>query len=104
MTLFDPGPPLEHEELSRAQKITRRNNELLAAGIHPATRRPLFVGTGETCATCTHHVVVHVQRRYHKCERHRLGPSASENSDIRVSWAACVLYEPGETAVAFRAR
>lgn len=106
MTLFDLGPEQPAEVKSRGQRITELNIRMFGAGIHPATRRSLFVGTGETCASCVHHVVVHVNRRYHKCAQHHLGPSRSEHSDIRVSWPACALYEPreGETRVLFVAR
>lgn len=94
MTLFDPGPalpPPPPDTRSYTERLTARNRDLLAAGVHPATRRGLLDGDA-TCATCAHHVVVHVNRRFHKCEKHRLGVSASEASDIRVSWPACVLY------------
>lgn len=97
--LFDVEPfggPIgpEEEHLSAGQKLTIRNNRSLAAGIHPATLRPLAPGDW-TCATCEHHEIVdHRSRTYHKCELHRLGMRHSEASDIRVSWAACTLYLP----------
>lgn len=96
MTLFDPGAPVEVDVvLSATQRITRRNAELLAAGRHPATLLPLWIGTGETCATCVHHSApLRNTRRYHKCDHHHLGPSRSEASDIRVGWPACALYRP----------
>lgn len=98
-TLFDPGPlPAETPvELSRGQKLTRANKALLGQGRHPATRLPLLDPEWEfTCGGCHHHVAVdHHRRRYHKCARGRLGLSASEASDIRVSWPACTLYRIG---------
>lgn len=94
MTLFDPGPPAEVPvDLSRGQRMTMLHRRMLAAGVHPATRRPLFVGTGEKCGTCNHHHAYqrHV-RTYHKCDLHTLGESRSEASDIRIGWPACALY------------
>lgn len=99
--LFDPGPvsiPPAEAGMSYGQRLTIQNRRLLEAGTHPATRRPLLIGTGETCATCVHHLVASQNRTYHKCDKHRLGASSSEASDIRVSWPACVLYEPEGTS------
>jgi hypothetical protein len=100
-TLFDTSPlPTEQPvELSRGQKLTARNRALLDQGRHPATRLPLLDPAWEfTCGGCDHHVVIHHHTRtYHKCARHRLGISASEASDIRVSWPACTLYRIGPT-------
>ena len=92
--LFDPGPPAETpvpEVMSATQRLTRRNQKLLEGGIHPATRRPVLT-TGDRCGDCVHHVVVRHDRAWHKCEKHQLGISHSEASDIRVGWPACTLY------------
>lgn len=69
---------------------------LLAAGIHPATRAALFIGTGETCEQCASFVAYDFRhnRRLFKCRQHRLGVSRSEASDIRKSWPACALFTP----------
>ncbi len=103
-TLFDPGPATvttvkERPGLSADARRTIRNRELIAAGVHPATRQPILV-TGLTCATCGHHrAVTHYTSRektWHKCALHRLGVSHSAASDIRTSWPACVLYQTGD--------
>lgn len=85
----------KREGESATQRLTRRNNELLDGGTHPATRRPLFIGTGEQCGGCQfHHAYRYHNKTFHKCEMHRLGESHSAASDVRVSWPACVLFEP----------
>jgi len=101
-TLFDPGPATPTptgQPLSVDARRTIRNRELIAAGVHPATRQPILI-TGLTCATCAHHrAVTHYTSRaktWHKCDLHRLGTSHSAASDIRTSWPACVLYQPGD--------
>lgn len=83
-------------ERARRTDYTAANNARLARGIHPATRVPLWIGTGERCGTCAHHQIIGAgnKHRLHKCAQHRLGMSASEASDIRVSWPACALYRP----------
>lgn len=96
MTLFDiPVLVRPSDGESATQKVTRRNRQRLAAGIHPATGRTLFVGTGETCGECqfARCFAGSGRRRYWKCEKHRLGMSNSMASDIRVSWPACALFE-----------
>jgi hypothetical protein len=80
----DPG-----ESVTRRR--TRRNNELIAAGRHPATGAALIdAGWHYRCGDCSHAVRFHVgNKKFWKCELHRLGMSASEASDIRVGWPAC---------------
>lgn len=97
MTLFDVPvvvrPPAEKE--SATQRLTRRNKEKLASGVHPATHRKLREPLGAACGDCVHAKNYgHHDRSYWKCEKHRLGMSHSSSSDIRKSWPACVLYEP----------
>lgn len=98
--LFDPGPPLprpadEWEQLSIGARRTVRQRQLLAEGIHPATRLPLLDEGGHTCGDCQLHrtIVWTKNRTFHKCERHRLGLSHSAASDIRVGWPACTAFE-----------
>lgn len=83
--------------LSPGAKRNAKNRALLAVGIHPATRRPLYQGTGvEQCGNCVHHHAYANYRpgkTFHKCDRHRLGESHSEASDIRVGWPGCELWE-----------
>ena len=96
MTLFDPGPGSEPDEpLSADRRRKIRNDALIAGGIHPATRHTIATGELRTCRDCAHAINVHVARSYWKCERHRLGMSASAASDIRLSWPACSLFEEG---------
>lgn len=81
------------EALSAGQKLTKRNNDLIAKGKHPATLLPLL-GSDDTCGACAHHQ--HYNYRagsYHKCDVHRLGESHSAASDVRVGWPACVRFE-----------
>lgn len=97
-TLFELDPirvPPPGTELvpSAGRRLTLRNNESLARGVHPATRKPV-AANGETCGTCAHHRHYDWHNRsYHKCAKHRLGESHSAASDIRVSWPACALWE-----------
>lgn len=85
----------EGESVDRAR--TRKNNEILAAGRHPATRLRLLPHpeglSPRTCGECLHHVAVGHSRTYHKCDVSRLGISASAASDIRLKWPACELFE-----------
>lgn len=102
--LFDPGPAVEPNpflvpSISATRRRTERNRDMLRDGVHPATYRRLLVveeGTKPwTCGACKFAKKVGGGRRdYWKCERHRLGMSASEASDIRISWPACELFQP----------
>ena len=99
VTLFDlpdlPVQPPEPKE-SAGRRLTRRNNDLIAQGIHPATHHPIVAELG-TCGTCTHaHQYQHHNRTYWKCALHRLGQSHSAASDIRSGWAACSLHTTRE--------
>lgn len=102
MTLFDPGPPNiteQDQKLSATQRLTQRRNTMLAAGTHPTTRRPLLPvsgQTGPTCGGCEHHLVKHRGNTYHKCAKAKGGLTGGPASDVRVSWPACVLFEPVE--------
>lgn len=90
-------PDGRHKDLSADARRTARQRDLLAAGVHPATGRPLLAGSEATCASCVHATAVHRgNTRAWKCEVHRLGMSHSAASDIRVSWPACELYERQE--------
>lgn len=91
---LDPLPPApEPEPLSAGRRLTIRNSDSLARGIHPATGQRLAVN-GETCKTCTHHLHLDWHNRsFHKCAKHRLGLTHSSASDIRTSWSACALWE-----------
>jgi len=81
--------------LSAGRRLTIANQTLLDSGTHPATRRKLMVDGDHTCGDCIHHHHYGWHNRsFHKCDLHRLGESHSAASDIRVSWPACVLWEP----------
>ena len=77
------------EQLSPDRKRTIRNNNMIAAGIHPATKMPL-AGNGEKCGTC---VAAYKVNKWWKCGLVPLtfGPG----TDIRKSWPACVKWEEG---------
>lgn len=81
--------------LSATARLTQRNNDSLAAGIHPATGLSILQGINSgTCGECIHHhAYFHHTRTYHKCDCHRLGESHSSASDIRVSWPACSNFQ-----------
>lgn len=87
--------PPSPDGLSADARRTKHNNELLASGTHPATRRKLL---GEhTCGDCDHHHRYEYHgKHFHKCDVHRLGESHSASSDVRVSWPACVLWQATE--------
>lgn len=96
MTLFDDDavpfvPPEFAAPLSADRRRTIRNREALAKGRHPVTKVAL-ANNGKTCGDCEHHVVAggHA-KRYHKCEFNDTNGPAT---DIRVSWPACIRYEP----------
>jgi hypothetical protein len=98
MTLFDPGPAEADPDagLSPTRRRTLARRRLLDAGIHPATKAALAAaphgGAGETCGTCLHHLAVRSRagRVFHKCRL--VGDSASEATDIRTGWPACVRW------------
>lgn len=97
MTLFsdDELPPATPVAPPRSadSKRTARQQALLAAGTHPATRLALREEPGSTCGTCAHHQAHRWgNRTYHKCHLRPIthGPA----SDIRVGWPGCVRWEP----------
>lgn len=100
--LFEPPDPIIPEPdplagMSEGRKLTHRNNLKLANGVHPATGHPLIL-VGATCGTCDHchRKGWHGGRSWIKCDRHRLGMSASAASDVRASWPACDLWVGAE--------
>ena len=85
--------PVSRDDLSSTRRLTKRNAEMLALGVHPATRQPISPELGR-CGDCAHsHRLTHHSRAYWKCDLHRLGMSHSEGSDIRISWPACTKFE-----------
>lgn len=95
-------PTVEKEKLSATRRRTIRNENLLECGIHPATGLYLLQTEVKPakCRTCLfHRYINNGARSYNKCERHRLGMSHSDASDIRVSWPACTAYVDRDLAV-----
>lgn len=89
-----PLPPTSGSDAchpSGKPNYAARAKAKLAVGRHPATGTRTRPDVG-TCGECVHHVVSRYDKRYHKCEKHRLGTSSSEASDIRVSWPACDFF------------
>lgn len=87
--LFDLPAPSPTPDLSPGQRLTIRNTERFAQGIHPVGRCTL-ANNGETCGTCRHHIVRRYARPYHKCD---LNETGGAGTDIRLSWPACALWE-----------
>lgn len=48
---------------------------------------------GETCATCTHHVIKRMAKNYHKCRLAKHLWTGGTKSDIRVRSPACSMWE-----------
>ena len=72
---------------SATRTRTARNNALLEAGVHPATKEPLLEDD-KTCGDCDHAVrVTHNSRSYWKCEL--AGITRGPGTDIRIGWPAC---------------
>jgi len=88
--LFDLPPVVVPPKLSSTEKLTIKNRALIANGYNPASRLAL-ADNGETCGTCAHHVVHLRNKVWHKCDlRFTFGPG----TDLRISWPACVKWEP----------
>lgn len=77
----------------RDAKRTARNNAMIAAGVHPATKMSLR-GDDETCGSCAHAISRTHQRTYWKCDL--LPITAGPGSDIRKKWPACTKWEPAD--------
>lgn len=88
---FDAPP--EREPLSRARALTAKHRASIERGVHPATARPLR-GDAETCGSCAFLSTRRYANTYHKCARAKM--TASPNTDIRLSWPACDLWESPE--------
>lgn len=88
-----PEHDLGDESYTRA--LTRRRRELLAAGIHPTTKRPLLPDEPDrpTCSSCASCFGYTAARTYYKCERAAGGLTHGPASDVRLSWPACDRYE-----------
>lgn len=92
-----PRPNRDADGLSADQRRTKANNDMLARGVHPATRQPV-IGDGSRCGECAHHERIEWHNKtFHKCDVHRLGMSHGPASDIRVSWPACSRFKRADT-------
>ena len=95
-----PDPP-PGETVGRKQprlKVKERHQRKIAAGIHPITGLKL-AGTGETCGTCVHRILVYGgDRKFPKCDRTAM--SHCESSDCRAWYPACTDWTAREVAVA----
>jgi hypothetical protein len=92
VSLFDPeGFTVEPvPPMSAGMARTRRNNDLIARGVHPITRLELRA-EGGTCATCAYAVKEdHGARHYWKCWAVPVTHGAA--TDLRISWPACTRY------------
>lgn len=95
MTLFDSADGDRPAEFPKSWSARQRRNA--AAGLHPHAGVE-NAGNGETCGTCRHSTHddrprgPRLSRRYHKCllAKVTLGP----DTDIRLSWAACIYWQP----------
>lgn len=77
---------------SADRERTKRQKEMIALGVHPATKRRIQVDSVATCRDCVHCIHTHGgARNYWKCEK--AGVSHSAASDIRLWWPSCALFE-----------
>ena len=92
--LPDPEPrPDPYEGMGQDARRTAKRRELLAAGIHPATKTRLSdAHAGKTCGDCAHAWRKSVNRfTGWKCDR--AAAHGLDGPDIRKSWPACTLFE-----------
>ena len=98
--LFDgaiPDAPDPYEGMGHDAARTARRREMIAKGIHPATRLPL-AGNGKTCGDCVHLWQKHMNTfSGWKCG---LISRASQNDgpDMTRSWPACARFDDGGVA------
>ena len=79
-------------------------NEAAPPPAHLMIRRHGAGPEGARCRTCAHLYGKQYAKRYYKCE---LAGHRGPNTDWRVNWPACDLYEPlpeGETATVYDGR
>jgi hypothetical protein len=95
LRLFElPGEPdvdVNAPGLSEGRRRTLRNQGLIEAGIHPATR--LALRDGATCGSCAH-LVTNGGRRGRSWFKCGLVPVTSgPGTDVRLSWPACQRWD-----------
>lgn len=95
MELFPdvPSAPVE-PKLSADRRRTLRRSELLAKGVHPATKLHLLDGEVSrfTCGDCRYAMRWGWRsKKFWKCQKvvNTNGPA----TDIRISWPACEAFE-----------
>ncbi len=94
--LFNPDPftvaPVVEPKLSADRKRTIKRQQLIANGIHPATKVKLL-DNGETCGSCAHLLVSKTRpgKSWFKCGL--LPITNGPGSDIRVGWPACEKWQ-----------
>lgn len=92
--LFEVGEVVEPSTLSADARRTARRQEALANGKHPLRLDPLREPAGETCGSCKH-LAAHTRgRTYYKCALRSYEVTFGAATDIRVSWPACIRWEP----------
>lgn len=89
------APTLPAEALSRAVVITpaelpppRRVRDAFAAGIHPASGRPMA-----TCGTCVS-LLLRVPDGHEPTIKCPLASGNRSGADVRADWPACDRYRP----------
>lgn len=102
---YEP-PASEPEQLSAGQRLTRRQAEQVAAGIHPLTGGRLHPDADRsrtktspqdgtpTCGTCMARVALDYHgKRYPKCLEQPANVTHGPATDVRAWWPACAKYE-----------
>lgn len=85
----DPEPqPDPYAGLSQDARRTAQQRDMIAAGIHPATKRPL-ANNGHTCGDCDHLLVKRRSGTWFKCA---LQLHDGQGLDVRKKWPACTAW------------
>jgi hypothetical protein len=89
-----PEPPEPDPALSPDRRRTQLRRELLAAGVHPATRLPLLRAPDpSSCGDCVFFARLDWHNRtYLKCTK--AGVTHGAGTDMRRSWPACNAFRP----------
>lgn len=121
--LFPGYKPPAVEDLSAGQRLTRRQQEQVTAGVHPLTGGPLHPLASRhrdrdapatdpfTCGSCWHRTLMGYHgKRYAKCVQGAESDTESTMgrlprvthgpaSDVRAWWPACPEYVPGDSGL-----
>ncbi len=113
---YEPPEPVPASDLSPGRRLTLRQAAMVAAGVHPLTRRRIHLMASKyrdaespkddpfTCGSCYfRQTEQYHDRSYPKCWL----PGALDNtfpwvthgpaSDVRAWWPACPDYSPGDS-------